>query len=176
MIELLINLSDIRKVRQNIDANITDAMVSNYIEEAQNLDIKPFIGDGLLIQLLNAINGTPTAAETLLLEGGTYTYGGHSYMFKGIKTILSYFAYSKIIGSDSYKITPSGVVTKKNDVSEIISDASLSRLIKISENIAIGYRLDLLSYLNRFTTTYPEFIYYEKFTKYSNQISHPIGK
>lgn len=172
----LIDLSDIKKVRQNIDANITDAMVSNYIEEAQDLDLKPFIGDGLLIQLLDAINGTPTAAETLLLEGGNYTYGGHPYRFKGIKTVLAYFAYAKIIGSDSYKMTPSGIVTKKNDVSDLITDASLSRLIKISENIAMGYRLDLLTFLNRFVTIYPSFIYYEKTTKYGTQISHPIGK
>lgn len=166
-LERLITIDDIRIVRPNIDKNIVDADISCYIQEAQDLDLKPSIGDGLLIQLLTAINGTPTAAETLLLNGGTYVYGSFNYSFKGIKTILALFTYAKMIASYSFKFTPSGFVVKNSDVSSIVDDRSMSRVIKIAQEAGFGYRLELLTYLNRFTSTYSNFIHYNKYNNNS---------
>lgn len=55
--------------------------------------------------------------DTLLLQGGSYSYDGKIYHQRGLKSVVMYYVYSRYILINHYSDTANGSVTKTNDFS-----------------------------------------------------------
>lgn len=84
-----------------------------FIPEAELLDVKDQIGEQLYIDLLDS--GT-TFAE--LMNGGVYEVDSKKYIFKGLKSAISYFVYCRLIRNSDGQLTSYGFVNKETDVSQ----------------------------------------------------------
>jgi len=115
---LLITRNDIAQYRQ-ISTTWNDAKLNELILDAQMLDIAPLLGETLYNKLLAA---PEDYAE--LLDGGSYTVDGTSYTSYGLKMVLAYYAYARVVMMGDATATPFGLVQKLNsDVSQPVSDS-----------------------------------------------------
>ena len=87
-------------------------LISN-TEESEDIDIKPILGEQMYIDLSEAQTGTTlTPNQTLILNGGVYTVDEKKYVFKGLKSAIAYFVYSKIIKNSDGQVTRYGFINK----------------------------------------------------------------
>ena len=90
-----------------------------FIPEAEQLDVKPILGEQMYIDLLEAQTGTTLSVnQVLLLDGGIYTVENRKYIFKGLKVAISYFVYSRLIRNADGQLTRFGFVDKNLNESD----------------------------------------------------------
>ena len=120
-----------RKMSQHIEADRIDM----YIREAENMDLKPVLGDGLMI----AIKGNPSAFKALL-NGGVYVdRNGVKKSFEGLKSALAYFTYARFVRNDDGHVTRSGFMVKDNEHSARTSETEKERAYNDAVSIARRY-------------------------------------
>ena len=91
---------------------IDESKANRFIAEAEELDVRPAIGDKMLQYIRNNV-----ASCTDLLNGTTYTYNGQTYTFAGLKTAIAYYAYSRLIVGGDIEVTRSGMRSRDSDYS-----------------------------------------------------------
>ena len=126
------NLTTPDKVKQSsrsISKNIENERIERCIIEAEQLYIKPRIGDALYIDLLKYVNAEEIEQATfpkeykMLLSGGNYKAivcgEKESRMFMGLEEALNYYVYAKLIKNFDYNVTRfGGAMVKRDDYSE----------------------------------------------------------
>lgn len=111
---LLINKEYVAsKLQVAIGFDTTD--FNAYIREAQLFDFKPLVREEFFMDL---IEFRAEAHWKLLIDGGDYDWKGRKYQFEGLKTILSYYAYSRFVMSSGAVSTSFGMVIKTNPNSQ----------------------------------------------------------
>lgn len=149
----LITSADFVNVRE-ISSNVAmTARLNPYIQEAQEFDIKPILGEVMYFDLLK--NSSETNYSNLL-AGKEYIYENYTYQFIGLKTIIAYYAYARFIQNDQIKSTPTGFVTKTNEYSERITKSEIDRIVSQAESAAFAYCEDMRLFLARNQTSYPK--------------------
>lgn len=123
-----------------------------FIDEAEEFDLKPVIGSQLFIAL--RANITQSIYQDLL-NGKQYTYQSKTYEFKGIKAVLVYYTYCRLLINDGVTSTPSGFVKKTLENSERAPAAQMAQMINQAKSGAKHHEDELLCFLNRNSTTYP---------------------
>lgn len=78
-------------------------------DEVQLIDLQPLLGFDFFQELLQSPN---SEWNLKLLNGGTYTYASGTYVYSGLKTVLSYFLYARHIAQSNEFDTFSGYVEK----------------------------------------------------------------
>jgi hypothetical protein len=114
---------NIKKNVRPISAHIDAGKIETYIDEAEQLDIKPRIGDPLYIDLLKwtkSEDKTPFPAEyQTLINGGQYettTCGEtENRLFKGLLAALEYYVYARLVKHSDSNITRFGFVNKEDE-------------------------------------------------------------
>lgn len=156
MATYLITLSDIQTLKP-ISANVNETKaLKPFILEAQEFDLRPFLGDAFYLALIDDFNASPSLSTySDLFNGVTYTYGSDTYQHDGLKAMLIYYAYARYLNNSQSTVTPNGVVSKLNDNSEKISDRALSRLVNQATSGAKVYENRVYDYLTRKSSTYP---------------------
>ncbi len=146
----LITKSEIIDVRQ-ISKSVTDAIINNFIDEAQLLDLKPLIGESLYQEIiLNSTNYQD------LLNEVTYNYDGSQFTSCGLKRVLIHFAYARYIMNGSVTDTPFGLVEKQFQDGRNVERASKKEMYKYNQQIAFQYWNEVERYLNRNQDLYPK--------------------
>lgn len=108
---MIINQDDITALCRQCSTD--DDAVNNMIQEAETLDIVPFIG----VALYNAITAAPSDFKGLL-EGCTFQdEKGNLKSHQGLKKALAYYSASRIIRSSNGVMTKYGYVVKYNESS-----------------------------------------------------------
>ena len=76
----LITLADIQALKPiSVNINETKAL-KPFILEAQEFDLKPFMGDAFYIALMTDFDASPSLSTySDLFNGSTYTYDGETY-------------------------------------------------------------------------------------------------
>jgi hypothetical protein len=152
----LLNRTNLGKLRYISDAIKSDSQLDQCITEAQVFDVKKWLGDALLYELVTQYEAnTLTALNSTLLDGGSYTYETKTYTFSGLRACIIYYAWARYIKRDSIKFTATGVVKKEADFSE---PATLKELQMLSSDaVASGdaLKLEIIDYLNRTYSDYP---------------------
>jgi hypothetical protein len=152
----LITLSDFAEYR-HITANINEvARLDPFIIEAQLMDLKPVLGSYLYDDFIKNIS---QSKYTELLNGKEYTNtDGKLIRYHGVKPVLVYYTYARLLANDNYRSTPTGFVKKLNDYSEHIDSGSnektLNRLITQARSSAISYQQEMIDFLNEYDTIY----------------------
>lgn len=150
----LITISDFADYRA-ISTNVNDVKrLDPYIAEAQEFDLKALLGQYLYDDFVKNITNTIYQS---LLNGKEYTdTSGYNVIYKGIKPVLVYYAYSRFLANDNIKSTASGFVIKRQDeYSEPISEKTMSRLIQQAESSALSYFEGVKKFLNDNYSIYP---------------------
>lgn len=154
---MLLTLAQIQPYK-SITQNIAIAKLEPYIMEAQDIDLRLFLGDELYIELVNDFEVSPSLATQIyndLYNGKTYTFGGRTYKHEGIVPILSYFTYARYVANSQVTSTKYGVVQKKNDFSDPLSEKTVSRLVQQARSQGIVYQERVKLFLDQNVFDYP---------------------
>ena len=170
----LITYNDI-KATVEISANLTAAKTNRAIRDAQNIDIKDAIGDGMLLDLLTALDTLPLTGDFAnLYNGCTYTYYTNSYSHVGLKEVACLYAYARLIEQGDIVVNQFGTMVKESQYSSHAEDKEKARLINATRNTTFRYLMEVKNYIIRNITLFPKYEYYFISNKKGSSI-HLIG-
>lgn len=159
----LISLSDIQEFKE-LSSNINvGKKVNLYVIEAQKFDIVPFLGETLYILLENDFVQSPSLPTQIyrdLFEGSEYTVGTRTYRHEGIRSVLAYFSYGRIVANSKVNSTAFGIVEKTNSHSDGISEKTLARQVSMANALASGELARVEKFLCNNSKDYPDWIGY----------------
>lgn len=153
MNDRLISITDFTN-NKYISQNLDDRDIDPVIDEAQEFDLKPVLGRELYQDFLN--NLTDTKYQDLL-NGKEYTPTGYtsSVKFQGVKEVLKYYVYARMVVLDGAKNTPSGFVQKTLENSERLSGTQRTQMIAQARSGAKAHEDEMVFFLNNFYPDYP---------------------
>jgi len=147
---LLITPSDISAYKQIAQTPHIDKY-NEQIRDAQLLDIRPLLG----LTLYNKVLAAPSNYQDLL-NGGEYIYQGNTYTHDGLKMVIAYYAYARIIMFGDAINTPSGMMYKTGTNSESVDGATRKSMYSINREGAAALWETVRHYLLH--TNNPDFI------------------
>lgn len=147
----LITYADIQ-ARNEISVNLdATKKIAPYIQEAQQFDLKSLLGDEFYVALLKDFEASPSLQTYYdLWNGHEWTFAGHTYRHSGLKAVLIYFTYARYLASANSEVTAFGIVSKKTEQSEPISEKVLLRRIDDARTGARAYYDDVEKYMCHF--------------------------
>lgn len=152
----LVTKADLDNYKYVCDSVKNFASWLQFVSEAQLFDIKAWLGDALLNEIVTQFSGGTLSTEnTLLLDGGTYTYGTKTYMFQGLKACIIYYAFARFTNRSIYNYTAAGIVHKDSDFSTPATPKEVQRLETESRLMADAIRCEIITFLNRNSDDYP---------------------
>lgn len=154
--QTLITLSDISAVESmssNIDFN---KKLRPHILDAQELDIRPFVGEEFWIAIYDEITDGGTEFDDLW-NGSTYQHQGRTHRHCGLKHVLVMFTVARYKPSAMVHDTPFGLVNKTTPYSNPVSDKTVAREEAKARSAAEAYWLQVRSFLVRNRSDYPLF-------------------
>lgn len=138
--EHLITSKEVGTLARPVSRNIDDARLLVCIDEAEQIDVKPTIGDELLLQLLDEQN---FVKFNDLLNGCQFSKRTH----KGLKAVIAYYAYARLIRIADTNVTRYGVVSKDDDYSTRISENERRTAVADARNVADRYFSETIAYM-----------------------------
>ena len=151
----LITPEDVHELARNSSAQLDPRDVSTYIEEAEQLDLKPTLGTALYLRLLD--NTGDEQANMTLLYGGSYTTCcGDMAMFAGVRKALAYYVYGRIVKNGGRTATRFGFVEKRDEYSYQVDYKERLNIANDATLVADSYMKETLNYIES-TGLYPEY-------------------
>jgi len=129
-----------------------------FVSEAQLLDIKSWLTDALLLEIVGQASTLPTTISVnnqKLLDGGTYTYLSKTYYFQGLKACILYYAFARFTNRTSFNYTAAGVVLKDSDFSTPATTKDIQRLETEARLTADAIKCEVITFLDRNYADYP---------------------
>ena len=150
-----ITVSDIQQFK-GISSNINSPKdLIPHILEAQDFDLRPFMGEGLYLSFVADFEASPSLVQyDDLFNGCQYTYQGNEYKQEGLKAVLIYHAYARFLSNTGIISTPTGFVQKTNQYSDPVNDKAIARLIQQARSGATVHEERVKLYLDRYASTY----------------------
>ena len=133
--ETITTVEDVRLAGRPMKT-VSEEQLSAFINEAENLYIKPLLSEKLYNDILS--KGVASEPYRTLYEGGVYNSTDGEQ--------VSYYVYAQNIMSGDFQATRYGMVIKDNDYSQPLSDKSRSAAYNNALEIASAYMQDCLSY------------------------------
>lgn len=156
--EALVTKSDLDLYKLVADSVKNSTVWDQFVVEAQSFDVKYWLGDALLSELLEQTAASPqeiSTANTTLLNGGSYTYNSKTYVFSGLKAVIIYYAFARFTSWQPYNFTQAGITVKDTDFSTPASDKAVQRISTEVKLTADSMREEVELFLQRNSTTYP---------------------
>lgn len=157
---------------EDLTVNIEDVRLKVFIKKAQDLDLKPFLGDVFFYDLLKKLvfntDGTVKPVDTPeeyvnLINGCEYQDTQGNYMqFPGLIPALVYWSFARFVEADSIHYTATGPVTKLRDESEALKPAEITKLVQQQRSVANAHANDIVKFLEIKKSIY-------KFWRYSER-------
>jgi hypothetical protein len=140
-----------------ISANLNAAKkLLPYVVDAQQLDLKELIGSAFYLALYKDVTDSPALQlYSDLWNGSEWVCNNKTYRHEGLKTVLVHFSYARYIMNSGQEETAFGVVVKKEENSEPISEKTLLRKIDNANSAAFAYFKDVEMFLNDNHASYP---------------------
>jgi hypothetical protein len=154
----LVTLADLNNYKYVADSVRNAATWPQFVSEAQLLDVKLWLGDNLLYEIVTQLSSSPESLSDknkLILDGGTYTHQTKTFIFQGLKAAIIYYAFARFTNRTPYNYTAAGIVIKDSDLSTPVSDKIVQRLHDEARLTAEAIRDELVLYLNRNYKDYP---------------------
>ena len=147
---------------RDISEHIDTDRLNTAILEAQISDLVAYIGEPLYKKLQDDFTApnvwTNTDLEDLF-EGANYKPQGKQYdvIYHGLRPMLTYFAYARLLTNLQLNATRTGVVTYlEADVSEPTTQAQIKTKVIDARAMASRYMDEATQFLQTNRTTYPE--------------------
>jgi len=154
----LVTKADVDQYKHIADSVKNSATWPQYVSEAQLFDVKYWLSDALLLELVAQATTLPvtfTTANLLLLNGGSYTYLSKTFYFQGIKACILYYAFARFTNRTAFNYTAAGIVLKDSDLSTPASDKQIQRLETEARLMADALKCEVITFLNRKYEDYP---------------------
>ncbi len=153
MTPLLINRQDIADFKQVSKALGVDKS-DEYIREAQELDLTALLPSVFYADLV-ANNQVQKYQD--LIHGGSYVVDGVTYYFSGLKAVIAYFAYARLVLNVDVINTPFGLTRKLSQDSEPISSTQRRDIRDESRQTANSYYLQCRAFIEAHPEDYSLF-------------------
>jgi hypothetical protein len=154
----LVNKSDLDNYKLVADSVKNATTWPQFVSEAQNFDVKDWLGGDILNEILTQLSTSPSSLSTAniaLLNGGSYVYQTKTYFFQGLKACIIYYAFARFTNRSPYNYTAAGIVTKETEFSTPVSDKIIQRIEAENRLMAESIRDEVILFLNRNYLTYP---------------------
>jgi hypothetical protein len=154
----LVTLADIQELKYICDSVKNNTSWSQFVSEAQQFDVKNWLGDCLLNELATQAATLPVTfspANLTLLNGGSYIYLDQTYLFQGLRNCIAYYAFARFTNRTAFNYTAAGIVVKESDYSTPITDKVMQRLETEARLMAEAIKCEIVAYLNRNSDSYP---------------------
>ena len=153
---MLLSLDDIQSFK-SLSSSINEAKaLLPFVQEAEEFDIVPFLGQELFNALKTDFEASPSLATYAdLFNGSTYTYSDRSYTHQGIKAVLAYYSYARYVANSNTVSTKYGLVVKENEFSSPVSEKTLARRISQAQSGAAVYQERVRLYLIHHVDDFP---------------------
>jgi len=165
--DLIITISDIQVYRPG---SYLPERMDTYINEAQENDLRPVLGDALyydfLLKYKDSLATEYTAYQALLNEG-TYTYNAVTISYPGLKPALCYFTLARYTRSNPVNNTSYGVNFKTNPQSTPVDSKTLSYTAGGLTDVAESYSLRITQFIQTMISNYP---------LYNRSYQQPVNK
>jgi hypothetical protein len=136
-------IPDTLKRYEDIAANIKPERIKVFIQKAQELDLKPFLGYALYYDLVNHLEADGTLKEDTpqhykdLLNGSEYLdEQGYIVLHQGLQPVLAYFTFARFIEADAVHYTTTGPVTKRYDNADALPTKDVVKLVQQQRSTA----------------------------------------
>lgn len=124
---LLISKADLAPFRW-VSGNLTPAQVEPFILDAQEFELRPFLGDDLYLDVLASYQ-EPDYQKLLDGENFVWPVGStRNRRFIGIKSALAYFVLELLVSEGGIHITATGTYEKDNEFSRAPSTARIQQV------------------------------------------------
>ncbi|MDB5286994.1 MAG: hypothetical protein JWR05_1943 [Mucilaginibacter sp.] len=131
---------------EDIAANIKPERIKVFIQKAQELDLKPFLGYILYNELIKNLDTDGTLKDEApqhykdLLNGSEYLdEHGHIVLYQGLQPVLAYFTFARFIEADAVHYTATGPVTKRYDNADAVPIKDIVKLVQQQRSTANAY-------------------------------------
>ncbi len=137
-----------------ISGNINEQKaVDPFIIQAQEFDLKPFLGDPFFLAIYNELPNFTTYSD--LWNGSTYQWNGYDYIHAGLKSYLISCAYARYLVKANSTATPFGIVQKETPYSSPTDPKILAMNIQQVKSASVGYLSQVEDFLFRNWNDYP---------------------
>lgn len=151
MVDLIISKADIAEFKQISKALSVDKS-DEYIREAQEIDLRAILSPKFYADLV--ANYTDTKYQTLI-NGGSYTVDSIVYDFSGLKAVMAYYAYARLVLTVDVVNTPFGLNRKLSQDSEPISHVQKRDIRDESRQSAQTYWQQCRAFIEAYPDDYP---------------------
>ena len=151
MQQYLITYDEVSSLSRPISIHIAQEKVDAYIRESEDIDIRPALGDALLLD----IKENPERYETLM-NGGIYEDAcGGKHSLAGLKTALAYYSYARMVKNADDNVTRFGFMNKQDEYSSRPDYREKSMAYNDAYSVACSYLKECVVYLNRHKDDFP---------------------
>lgn len=152
----LITVNQIAQYKQMTVHINSEKLVNPYIMEAQDFDIRPFLGDEFYLDLLDDFDASPSLeVYSDLYNGSSYTYQEKTYHQDGLAKVLAYFSYGRYLPYSNAISTSVGQRQKLNPSSELVPSQTISAMLTQAKSAAVVCQERVRLYLDRNKDLYP---------------------
>ena len=149
------DIQDFKPISKNTD---TQKKLDPFIQEAQEFDLRPFMGDEFYLKLVDEFKNTfPDSNYENLYQGSTWMKGGKTYENPGLRAVLVYYSYARYLNKANTNSTAFGMVGKTNPDSTPLTDRTIDRLVSQSMNGAKAYLNRVEFFINCNSELFPEY-------------------
>lgn len=150
---MIITPNDVKNSTRPIARNIDDKRILIYIEEAEQMDLRPAIGDVVYIAVDDPLNGKKY--ETLLNGGKYVTKSGDIKFFKGLKMALCYYVYGRFTKNNNITIARNNNIKKDSEYSSSASTKEVFDSYADAFLIGEKYLKDAIEYISENKDLFP---------------------
>ncbi len=154
----LITITDIQKFKPISKNTDTQKKLDPFIQEAQEFELIPFLGDEFYLELLAEFFASPSLADQTykdLFLGSTWEKNNRKYINPGVISMLCLYSYSRYLNRANTNSTAFGMVGKTNPDSEPLTEKTLGRLVGQATSLAKGYENRVKLFLDCNSADYP---------------------
>lgn len=147
---MLINKTILLSIIKTIPATVSEDKINYFIRESERMDISKILGAELLNDLNSELEESPALSTQSLYDlyhGCTWQSGSVKYNFDGLKTIMAYTTWFRLIREYSYNPTAFGLVIKSTEFSEPMSDQQINSYVGIAREKYLYYIDELKKFL-----------------------------
>lgn len=149
----LITTDEAGKLTRGMSVYVASDKIESYIREAENMDVRPALGDELFLD----IKAEPNKYQ-LLLSGGEYDAKcGGKRMLVGLKSALAYYSYARLVKNGDGNVTRFGYVNKDDEYSSRPEFREKLQAYNDAFDVASRYMKECMDYLNENRDKFPLF-------------------
>lgn len=147
---MIINEAILREKCRHFSENMNfDKQVRPIIEEVEQLDMKPLLGQGLYIALSNFDPDKATEDSPLLtlLRGGQYDGCGGTSVFDGLYKAEAYYVYARLLRNPNGFLSATGFRQSTDTYSNYAEYKERESTIIAVKQAADSYMADCMAYI-----------------------------